>query len=62
MTRPKLTPDRRFASKITPEVAAQIRIDHAAGKSFGVIARVLGVCRSSVSAIVNGRTHKVPQP
>lgn len=59
MTRPKLEPDRRFASKLTPEVAARVRADRAAGKkSLGEIARELGVHRSSVSAIVAGRTHK----
>ena len=62
MTKPKLDPDRRFASRITPEQAAQVRADHAAGKTITEIARALGVARSSVRMVIDGRSHKVQIP
>lgn len=61
MTKPRAEPDRRFASKLSPEVAARVRADRAAGRPLSEIARELGVNRSSVAAIVSGRTYK-PEP
>ena len=62
MTRRKAVPDTRYASRITAEQAAQVRADHAAGVAMGEIARRLGVRRSSVQAIVQGRTHRARIP
>lgn len=62
VTKPKTDPDRRFASKITPAQAAQLRLDHAAGVPVSELARRLGVARSSVQAVLGGRSHKVPTP
>lgn len=63
MTRPKAERDSRFSSKLTPEVAARVRADHAGGVPMSEIAKRLGVNRSSVSAILSGRTYKVvPEP
>ncbi|MEO7034931.1 MAG: hypothetical protein ABI548_13575 [Polyangiaceae bacterium] len=58
MTKRKDSPDCRFASRITPEQAEQVRLDHAAGKLVSQMARGLGVQRSSIRAIVSGRTHR----
>ena len=62
MTNPRPEPDRRFASKITAEQAAQVRADRAAGVSISEIARRLWVGRPSIRSILAGRTHRVKIP
>jgi len=59
MTKPKTNPDVRFRCRITAEQAARVRLDRAAGRSLTEIAKELGVARSSIQAIVAGRTHRV---
>lgn len=61
MTKSNPNPDTRYAGKITPEQAEQVRRDRAAGKSIGEIARALGVGRSSIRAVIEGRSHR-PKP
>lgn len=59
MTKRKDSPDTRFAGKITPEQAAVVRVDRAAGVPISEIARRLGVRRPNIQSILAGRTHKV---
>lgn len=58
MTRPKLNPSTRYAAKLGDEQAAAARRDHRDGVSMGEIARRLGVSRSSIRAVVEGRTYR----
>lgn len=58
MTKPKRSPSKRYAAKLDGVVAAGVRRDHAAGVSMGAIARRLGVSRSAIRGVVEGRTHK----
>jgi hypothetical protein len=62
VTKPKESPDPRFRSRITPGQAEQARKDHAGGKSLTEIARALGVARSSVRMVIDGRSHRVEIP
>lgn len=62
MTRPKPEPDRRYARKLTPELADRARADRAEGVSVSEIARRLGVRRPSIQAILAGRAYRVQTP
>jgi predicted transcriptional regulator len=62
VTKRKEAPDRRFARRLTAEQAAQVRADVGNGVTVSEIARRLGVARSSVQALLAGRTHRVQIP
>lgn len=58
MTRPKQNPSRRYGRRLSTEQAAAVRRDHVDGVAMGELARRLGVSRSCIRAIVEGRTHR----
>lgn len=57
MTKPKRNPSKRYAAKLTGR-AAEVRALHGDGVAMGEIARRLGVSRSAIRAVVEGRTHR----
>lgn len=58
MTRPKRNPDPRYGRRLSTEQASAVRRDHRDGVAMGELARRLGVSRSSIRAIVDGRTYR----
>jgi predicted transcriptional regulator len=58
MTRAKLHPDTHYAAKLTPELAAEVRRQHQEGRTIGELARRLGVSRTAIRAVIEGRTHR----
>ena len=45
-------------AKITKDIAEEIRKEHCKGKSYSILAKEYGLCKGSISAIVNNKIWK----